>query len=153
LLGDLKPANVVLDYTGKLRVIDFGLAHYGRTGQRQSMALVTPGFSPPEQWAGDPLDERSDIYAWAATLYWCLAPGPLERFRFDFPPLSNTSSGLNELLLRCLKSDRSGRFQRVDQVIQEIGGLQRNTGLGPGRSSPSEILSQLYRERKQKFDF
>lgn len=156
LLGDLKPANVVMDYQGRLRVIDFGVARYASPQQAREYALVSPGFSPPEQYGADRLDERCDLYAWAATLWWCLHPVPLERYRFEIPSLlefrQDISPTFDGLLSRCLEPDRTHRFHSADQVIQELRGVQRDANVRQV-TSPAEILSALYRDQKKKFDF
>jgi serine/threonine protein kinase len=157
LLGDLKPANVVVDYQGKLRVIDFGVARYAAPQQDREYALVSPGFSPPEQYQAGRLDERCDVYSLGATLWWCLQPLALERYRFDIPSIRNSrvelTPALDAFLQTCLKPDRERRFQSADQVIRELRGVQQAASVRQVQTSPSEILSALYRDQKKKFDF
>lgn len=158
LLGDLKPANVVLDYEGRLRVVDFGVASYAVPDQKRDFALVSPGFAAPEQYASGQLDERCDIYALGATLYWTLYPCALEKFRFEIPPLRRfrpeVSASLDELLTRCLHIDPRQRPYSAEEVILALRGAFHNLEQqSEGNSSPAEILSRLYRERKKKFDF
>lgn len=157
LLGDLKPSNVVIDYHGRIRVIDFGVATYAAPDQNREYALVSPGFSPPEQYENVRLDPRCDIYALGATLYWCAMGQSLERFRFEVPGLrrfrSDISSAAEALLARCLAVQREHRFQSAVAVIEAIRGVQRQLQERPAAASPSEILSALYRDRKRKFDF
>lgn len=69
--GDLKPQNVMLDEIGRIWLIDFGLAQRAATTPHRAEATLaggTPGYTPPEQWAGR-AEPRSDVYALAATLY------------------------------------------------------------------------------------
>lgn len=157
LLGDLKPANVVVDYQGKLRVIDFGVARYAAPQQDREYALVSPGFSPPEQYQAGRLDERCDIYSLGATLWWCLQPSALERFRFAIPSIRSgrveLTPALDAFLQTCLQSERQRRFHSADQVIRELRGVQQAASVRQVQSSPSEILSALYRDQKKKFDF
>lgn len=67
---DLKPENVMTTPEGEVKVLDFGLAHFadGRTDQepltRDGMALGTPAYMSPEQIRGEPVDGRSDLFAW-----------------------------------------------------------------------------------------
>lgn len=76
---DLKPPNVFLHRDDKgarvLKVLDFGIAkvrqrHLTLTGE----IVGTPRFMAPEQAHGDPLDQRTDLYA-AGLLLYCLLSG------------------------------------------------------------------------------
>lgn len=72
---DIKPQNIIVQ--GKKAVlVDFGIAKLGGVGTRTStigQQFGSPGFAPLEQYVGSgETDERTDIYALAATLYFCL---------------------------------------------------------------------------------
>ncbi|XXF77557.1 serine/threonine-protein kinase [Myxococcaceae bacterium GXIMD 01537] len=82
---DLKPDNLfVVQHEGEppsLKVLDFGVAkaRQGVLDREQTVAglvLGTPAYMPPEQWAGQPVDGRADIYALGVTAY-LLATGRL----------------------------------------------------------------------------
>ena len=62
---DFKPANVMLDGDGRVRITDFGLA--GMSGE--SLRAGTPAYMAPEQLAGQEVTARSDIYALGLVLY------------------------------------------------------------------------------------
>jgi eukaryotic-like serine/threonine-protein kinase len=63
---DLKPGNVFCCDDGRVKVLDFGLAHaFGR--RRESGG--TPAYMAPEQWRGAPEDERTDIFALGVLLF------------------------------------------------------------------------------------
>ncbi|HLK39455.1 MAG TPA: serine/threonine-protein kinase [Polyangiaceae bacterium] len=73
---DLSPSNVLLDWTGGVKIADFGLAKVLGVSPSTRLGLVkgTLGCMAPEQARGDPVDERADVYA-AALLAWRLATG------------------------------------------------------------------------------
>ena len=62
---DFKPANVMLDGTGRVRITDFGLA--GSSGE--TIRAGTPAYMAPEQLAGGEVTARSDVYALGLVLY------------------------------------------------------------------------------------
>lgn len=71
---DLKPANIVLDERGPV-IIDFGAARELAMQQKAGFsALVTDGFSPPEQYSSKNIQSpASDVYALAATAHYLLS--------------------------------------------------------------------------------
>jgi protein kinase-like protein len=74
---DVKPANLLLDAAGRVRVADFGLAAVEDTARLTGpgAGLGTPGYAAPEQVRGEPLDVRCDVYGLGATLRALLGPG------------------------------------------------------------------------------
>src|SRR5262249_18062046 len=72
---DVKPSNCFLEAEGRIKIGDFGLAksllkdaHLTRTGK----FLGTPLFASPEQIRGEHVDQQTDVYSVAATLYYVL---------------------------------------------------------------------------------
>ena len=72
---DIKPENLLLDATGVLKVMDFGVAR--PTGAASGLTEVgllvgTPSYMAPEQLFGEEFDQRADLYAAGVVLFECL---------------------------------------------------------------------------------
>lgn len=155
---DIKPANILLSDTGRVTIIDFGIATTSTNEQftDTNEVLGTAAYMSPEQWAGHDLDARSDIYAFGIVLLemltgilpsqrcdlgWAVNPGfsiegaSLPDLRRDAPP---------ELLLivrRCLRRDRRLRYPDFDAVLHDFRDLRRRMAsrLGPSTSQPDRV--------------
>ena len=67
---DIKPANLIVMTNGKLKVADFGIARIDSSSLTQIGSVMgTPGYMAPEQYAGDSIDWRADIFSAGVVLY------------------------------------------------------------------------------------
>jgi serine/threonine-protein kinase len=74
---DVKPENVLIDSSGTVKLVDFGVSHCaslskGRNTQ-QGVVLGTPLYMSPEQVSAADIDIRSDIYSLGAMMYEMLS--------------------------------------------------------------------------------
>jgi serine/threonine-protein kinase len=74
---DIKPQNIVVDPTGFLKVMDFGIARLANPPTGKGLTEVgtsigTPDYMSPEQLSGAELDARSDLYSAGVVLFECL---------------------------------------------------------------------------------
>ena len=151
---DLKPDNVVLcERAGQkdwVEVLDFGIAKRSSEHDpneakltQQGMVLGTPPYMSPEQFTGQPIDKRSDIYAlgvmayemltgklpWEANTAWewaskhmTEAPTPIKR-----QPLgANIPQRMRDAVARALAKDKEQRFPDVRAYFDAFSG-----GVGP----------------------
>ena len=131
---DLKPDNILLDENGRIMLIDFGIAKESKpaTMTRTIGRAATHGFSPPEQAMGTGTDERSDIYALAATFYALLTgenpPAAHERVAGQelVPPsqlVPDISPQLEAAILRALNLNVNHRQQTMREFSQALEGV------------------------------
>jgi serine/threonine protein kinase len=72
---DLKPENVMRSASGRLKILDFGLARTdgepvpGATATLPGVVVGTPAYMAPEQITGGPVDRRADLFAFGVVMY------------------------------------------------------------------------------------
>ena len=67
IFRDMKPANIMIDNLGKVRLVDFGIAKIFISGKKQT-TIGTEGYSAPEQYKGN-ANPASDIFSLGATMH------------------------------------------------------------------------------------
>ena len=75
---DIKPQNMVVEPSGFLKVMDFGIARLanlpkGKGLTEAGMSIGTPDYMSPEQLQGLDLDARSDLYSAGVVLFECVS--------------------------------------------------------------------------------
>jgi len=136
---DIKPSNLILDGEGRLRILDFGLAHF--EGQQSLTGsgeiLGTPQYMSPEQARARRvvIDHRTDVYSLGATLYEVLTLRPPFRgknseatltqiiHRDPRSPVQLNSlipRDLETIVLKCLRKNPADRYGTAEAMAQDL---------------------------------
>lgn len=131
--GDVKPLNILMDSTGRARVVDFGLATIRREAIDYEVGFVTGtlAYLSPEQSRGERPEAESDVWAVGVLLYELLtgrnpfsgeyeqqvlyalanepAP-PMAKFRADLP------AGVEEIVSVCLSKRAANRYHNAGEL-------------------------------------
>lgn len=139
---DLKPRNIMIDRAGNAHIMDFGIARSLRTGgiTKTGTIIGTPEYMSPEQLDGREADERSDIYALGVIQYEMLtgqrpfkADSALSlalKHKTEVPQDPRALNpqipeSLGRLILKCLEKDTAKRYQRAEEIHQELADIEK----------------------------
>jgi serine/threonine protein kinase len=129
---DLKPANLMLDdRTGRVMLVDFGIARIVRPTEKGVTAIGTMGYAPPELFAGK-VEPRSDIYSLGATMFHMITgsdpqDNPLLIFDFNKNPRPaqinpTISQEMEQILIKAVAhkpEDRQGSALDLMLVLED----------------------------------
>jgi eukaryotic-like serine/threonine-protein kinase len=134
---DVKPQNIIIEPTGGLKIMDFGIARLTEDRGMTATGTVigTPDYMSPEQARGLPLDFRSDIYSTGVVLYEVFTGSlPFEgdsplavvlKHVNDPPRLPQSKNPRIEpkiaaIIMKCMEKNASARFQTVGELYEAL---------------------------------
>ena len=152
---DIKPANILIDRSGVVKLGDFGMATLASAAGYGGARGGTIGYMPPEQIEGEMVDERSDIFSLAVVVWQALTGScpyaandanqslALIR-RGPSPMLSRVEPDLagvvENTLLRALDPTPTARMASVEAFARDLVGALGDTQ--EGADSLSDLLLQ-----------
>ena len=153
---DLKPHNVMIDGSGKVRITDFGLAGFVEDFGGRDVAAGTPAYMAPEQLAGREVSVKSDVYSLGLVLFELFVGKRLfegvtreqiERVRSTTPtPLTDLSEDIDPavecVIQRCLELEPSARPSSALAVAAALpGGDPLAAALAAGETPSPELVA------------
>jgi predicted Ser/Thr protein kinase len=159
---DLKPNNVMLDERNNAYLVDFGIAKMlaGTTKLTATGNILgTPAYMAPEQWRGEPVDARTDIYSLGIMVYEMVlgrlpftgdtpytlmykhfndAPPPPRQVKPDIDP------AVEAVILKALSKEADDRYQSADQLAEDfnraVQALPTSFGPRPGAAPMDKTI-------------
>jgi serine/threonine protein kinase/dienelactone hydrolase len=169
---DLKPSNIMVDETGLVKVLDFGLAKLAEPAMNGEAATLatTPGmivgtlaYMSPEQAEDKPIEARSDVFSFGSVLYEMLSgrrafegkssaavlsslvqgdPKPLNEVKPDVP------TEVRHIVARCLRKDPGSRYASGTELAHELKNCRDLLCPESGAMlSPARIVREVKRLR------
>jgi len=163
---DVKPANVMIEPSGHIKVMDFGIAKLesGANLTTSGLILGTPNYMAPEQARGGSVDGRADVFSLGCILYECLTgqkpfrgesvgpilvkilteePASLAAARPDLPP------AVADVVRRAMAKEPGRRFTTGGELIAALrsaGGIPATVGLASSIARgqpPDDVVGEL----------
>jgi serine/threonine-protein kinase len=157
---DIQPMNVMVDTSGWVKVMDFGIARAGDISGRltsTSVVIGTPQYISPEQAMGQKADHRSDIYSTGCLLFELLTGRPpfgaesavslLYQHIHVAPSMaslveSEVSEGASRICAKALAKDRQERYQSAAEMIADIDLVLEGQGASTVRMPTLDVPNE-----------
>jgi len=159
---DLKPDNIMIDATGRPKILDFGIAKSGAviaapdaptlakeaTTTQKGSLMGTIAYMSPEQAQGMPVDPRSDVFSFGIVLYEMTtgrrpfggdnSVSTLTAILRDAPPPAGTLAPttpppLDRIIRRCLEKKPEARYLDASSLAADLHALRESLHARPER--------------------
>jgi serine/threonine-protein kinase len=161
---DLRPGNMLVSESGRLKVTDFGTSRLLEIGAHGTTVIGSPPYMAPEQFYGKAVF-ASDVYSIGVTMYQMLtgslpyetpAPGDIDKLmRGDLvtaPRLKNSKipRRINDFVMRALAPDITSRYQSAADLLDDVLGARdplaarKAFGGANAGAAPAESVANIH---------
>jgi len=165
---DVKPANILLQPNGQVKVTDFGISRIDTSNITQDGTMIgTPAYMSPEQCRGETVDPRSDLFSAGTVLYELLSgtrafdgqsatdvtyqlltvnPRDLTELVADVP------EDLAAVLRKAMEKPRDARYASAQAMADALRTVTRNVALPSDRTVMIAAPSAFEPAPREEFD-
>ncbi|HSG00178.1 MAG TPA: serine/threonine-protein kinase, partial [Vicinamibacterales bacterium] len=164
---DVKPANVMVEPHGGVKILDFGIARASESVRltRAGMLIGTLNYMSPEQVMGKTVDHRSDIFAVGLVFYELLAyqkafPGKALADLIDKivksapPPLAELRVGLDpeviHIVEKAMEKDPAARYQDLGSMRKDLERVRRRLETVDEPTQPMRVPTEFLKPSSQQ---
>lgn len=128
---DMKPANIILQPSGYIKIIDFGIMRTYKPGKmKDTVALGTRGYAAPEQYGTAQADPRTDIFGLGVTMYFLLTGDDPRNPNFNgMKPIRalnpSIPKGMEYIIEKCTRIDPNQRYQSAGELLKDLENIRK----------------------------
>ena len=164
---DISPQNVVVTFSGDVKIVDFGIAKSDSKSNTETKSGKLKGKVPymsPEQARGEVIDARSDIFATGVMLFELTTGKRLFKGSSEFETLklicereyprpSQVRPGyppeLERIVMKALAKDKNERYQDARAMQGDLEAFIRNNRIGVSNIALSQFMQGLFEDKLQ----
>ena len=162
---DISPQNVVVTFSGDVKIVDFGIAKSdSKTGESTKSGKLKGKvpYMSPEQARGEPVDSRSDIFSTGVMLFELTTGKRLfksaseyETLKMiceeEYPRPSRVRPGyppeLERIVMKSLLKDREERYQSAREMQSDLESFIRHERIAVSNIALHEFMQSLFEEK------
>lgn len=162
---DISPQNIVVTFSGDVKIVDFGVAKSSRQSGEDTKDGQLKGKVPymsPEQAAGQNIDWRSDIFAVGVLLFELSTGKRLFKGASEFETLKlicekeyprpgdvrpGFPAALDRIIMKALEKDREKRYQSAREMQSDLESFVREERIPVSQISLTQWMQSLFEDK------